>query len=101
MRRDLERRLQTLEASMYGSPRVAAYLQELFTMPDEELNRGIIAMATDDPNFRPGRHLSDAELVLLTKEFDRRWPPNPSHSAEIEATFEKIAQEYRAAERTK
>ena len=73
MQRNLERRLQAVETCRYGSPRVAAFLRAFDAMSDEELTREI-ETALSDPEFmhRRLRHLSDAEVDAVIKEFDRR-----------------------------
>ena len=73
MQRNLERRLQAVETCRYGSPRVAAFLRAFDAMSDEELTREI-ETALSDPDFMPQRlrQLSDTELDLVIKEFDRR-----------------------------
>jgi hypothetical protein len=73
MRRDLERRLQRVETGQYGSSRVAAFFRAFDAASDEEVQREI-EMAASDPDFTPQRlrQLSDTELDLVIKEFDRR-----------------------------
>ena len=73
MQRNLERRLQAVETCRYGSPRVAAFLRAFDAMSDEELTREI-ETALSDPEFmhRRLRHLSNTDLELVIKEFDRR-----------------------------
>jgi hypothetical protein len=72
MQRNLERRLQAVETRQYGSPRVAAFFHA-FDASDEEVEYEI-EMAASDPDFTPQRlrQLSDTELDLVIKEFDRR-----------------------------
>jgi hypothetical protein len=73
MKLHLERRLQALETRLFGSPRVAAYLRELFAMSSEELTH-TLEMAESDPNFMDQRlrHLSKADLDHLISLFERR-----------------------------
>ena len=51
MRRDLERRLQTLETSWFGSPKIAAHRRKVSAMSDEELIDAILKAAEADEGF--------------------------------------------------
>jgi hypothetical protein len=65
MQRDLERRLQALETSWFGSPKIAAYFR-MRAMSDEEL---IYALANAMSS------LSDAELDRVLNDDDERSGP--------------------------
>lgn len=73
MQRNLERRLPAVETCRYGGSRVAAFFLGFDAASDEEIEYEI-EMAASDPDFMPQRlrQLSDTELDLVIKEFDRR-----------------------------
>ena len=72
MRRDLERRLQALETSRFGSPRIAAYFRADRAMSDEELTDAILKAESSEDFIDPHlSHFSDAELDRLINDYDR------------------------------
>jgi hypothetical protein len=88
VRQDLERRLQALETSWFGSPRIAAHLRAHLTifeeklirampepelgMSEEELVRAIYAAVSGEEFIGPDvEHFSDAELERAIKDHDR------------------------------